>query len=99
MILFNILISLEAFPTKAYAIACRKTGYRALYVLKITPSQSLLVSDPDMLEAQTLLGSEGVWSELSSASSVAALKHLDLTQISPEKPIVSIITSSGFKDV
>lgn len=52
-----------------------------------------------MLEAQKLLGSEGVWSELSSASSVAALKHLNLTQIAPEKFIVSIITSSGFKDL
>lgn len=92
-------IFLEAFSTKAYAIACRKTGYRGLYVLKNALSQSLLVLDDDMLEAQKLLGSEGVWSELSSASSVAALKYLDLTQISPEKPVVSIITSSGFKDI
>lgn len=92
-------ISIDAFSTKAYAIACRKTGYRGLHVLQNSPSQSLLVSDQEMEKAQRLLGSEGVWCELSSASAVAAIEKLDLSLLAHSKPIVSIITSSGFKDI
>lgn len=53
-------IWLDVFSTKAYSIACRKTGYRGLYVFKNAPSQALLVSDEDILEGQHFLSSEGI---------------------------------------
>lgn len=85
-------------PTNALSIAVEIGGHRAVAAALRSGGQAILVSDAEMIEAQAVLAREGLWAELSAASSVAALRRLP-REARKQRPIVCIATSSGFKDV
>jgi threonine synthase len=84
--------------TDALSIAVEIGGHRAVAAALRSGGRAVLVSDSEMIEAQAMLAREGLWAELSAASSVAALRKLP-RNASDHRPIVCIATSSGFKDV
>lgn len=84
--------------TNALSIAVEIGGHRAVAAALRSSGQAVLVDDAEMVEAQITLAREGLWVELSAASSVAALRRLS-RDAGERRPIVCIATSSGFKDV
>lgn len=84
--------------TDALSIAVEIGGHRAVAATLRSGGQAVLVTDAEMIEAQAVLAREGLWAELSAASSVAALRKLS-RDAGERRPIVCIATSSGFKDV
>lgn len=85
-------------PTNALSIAVEIGGHRAVAAALRSGGQAILVTDAEMVEAQTALAREGLWAELSAASGVAALRKLS-RDAGENRPVVCIATSSGFKDV
>lgn len=83
--------------TDALSIAVEVGGHRAVAATLRSGGEAILVSDAEMRDAQTALARQGIWAELSAASSVAALRKL--SPRNGDRPIVCISTSSGFKDV
>ncbi|MBN9043451.1 MAG: threonine synthase [Rhizobiales bacterium 62-47] len=84
-------------PTDALSIAVEVGGHRAVAAALRSGGEAILVSDAEMRDAQAVLAHQGIWAELSAASSVAALRKLPSRN--DGRPVVCISTSSGFKDV
>jgi threonine synthase len=82
--------------TDAASIAVEIGGHRAVAAVQRSNGAAVTLSDAELLEAQNILAREGIWVELSSASSVAALRKTLLP--SNGQSIVCISTSSGFKN-
>jgi threonine synthase len=51
-----------------------------------------------MLAAQTVLGRQGLWPELSGAAGLAGLRQLIAGGLHPDGPVVCLMTSTGLKD-
>ncbi len=74
-------------------------GAQALEVIKQTKGKMLSVSDAEILDAQKLLASEGVWVEPASAASLAGLiKETKAGTNLSGKKIVLVCTGNGLKD-
>lgn len=74
-------------------------GWRALAALRESNGTAVALSDPEILEAQTLTGRlAGIFAEPAAATSVAAAKKLrDSGMIKPEDIVVCNLTGHGLK--
>jgi threonine synthase len=72
-------------------------GYRGVLAVRESEGDAVAVSDDEMLEAQTALGREGLWAELSGAAGLAGLRQA-ARAMSFDGPVVCLMTSSGLKD-
>jgi threonine synthase len=87
----------EEAPTAAYSIVVAANGYRGVLAVRESEGDAVAVSDDDMLAAQTALGREGLWAELSGAAGLAGLRQA-ARAMSFDGPVVCLMTSSGLKD-
>ena len=87
----------EEAPTAAYSIVVAANGYRGVLAVRESEGDAVAVSDDDMLAAQTALGREGLWAELSGAAGLAGLRQV-ARAMSFDGPVVCLMTSSGLKD-
>lgn len=85
----------------AFSIAGSVTSYQALRAVKDSKGYSVLVSEEEILEAQSLIAScEGILAEASSAASVAAAKKMrEEGRVDADAVVVCVLTSSGLKDL
>jgi threonine synthase len=91
------VVQVEEAPTAAYSIVVAANGYRGVLAVRESEGDALAVSDDEMLAAQTALGREGLWAELSSAAGLAGLRQA-ARAMSFDGPVVCVMTSSGLKD-
>jgi threonine synthase len=92
---------LQSIDTIAGAIAVNDPldGVKALDGIYQSQGHAVAVTDKDMLEAQYLLSrEEGLFVEVASASTLAALKKLQSTVHLKGKKVVLIMTGGGLKD-
>ena len=87
----------EEAPTAAYSIVVAANGYRGVLAVRESEGDAVAVSDNEMLAAQTALGREGLWAELSGAAGLAGLRQA-AQAMSFDGPVVCLMTSSGLKD-
>ena len=87
----------EEAPTAAYSIVVAANGYRGVLAVRESEGDAVAVSDDEMLAAQTALGREGLWAELSGAAGLAGLRQA-ARAMSFDGPVVCLMTSSGLKD-
>ena len=87
----------EEAPTAAYSIVVAANGYRGVLAVRESEGDVVAVSDDEMLAAQTALGREGLWAELSGAAGLAGLRQA-ARAMSFDGPVVCLMTSSGLKD-
>ena len=87
----------EESPTAAYSIVVAANGYRGVLAVRESEGDAVAVSDDEMLAAQTALGREGLWAELSGAAGLAGLRQA-ARAMSFDGPVVCLMTSSGLKD-
>jgi threonine synthase len=87
----------EEAPTAAYSIVVAANGYRGVLAVRESEGDAVAVSDDEMLVAQTALGREGLWAELSGAAGLAGLRQA-ARAMSFDGPVVCLMTSSGLKD-
>lgn len=75
-------------------------GEQALQAAEESGGRIMAVSDDEILAAQKLLASNGVWVEPASAAGIAGLKHeIEAGRFDPRgKRIVTICTGHGLKD-
>ena len=91
------VITVEEAPTAAYSIVVAANGYRGVLAVRESEGDAVAVSDEEMLAAQTALGREGLWAELSGAAGLAGLRQA-ARAMSFDGPVVCLMTSSGLKD-
>jgi threonine synthase len=84
--------------TNASSIACTVSSYRGVVALKGSGGQALLVSDKQLVAAQSAMARCGFFAELSGAAGLAGLKHMVEQGYRADGPIVVLQTSSGLKD-
>ncbi len=83
----------------AIAVTYPLDGCKALAAIYDSQGTALTVSDQEMLEAQyELSGVEGLFVEVSSATTLAAIKRLALQEDLSRKKIVCVLTGNGLKD-
>ncbi len=76
-----------------------RDGYRALRAVRETHGHYVVVSDGEILQAMQTLGRYGWFVEPAAAASLAGLlKARDQGLVSPEDPVVLLLTGSGLKD-
>ncbi len=91
------VVQVEEAPTAAYSIVVAANGYRGVLAVRESEGDAVAVSDEEMLAAQTALGREGLWAELSGAAGLAGLRQA-ARAMSFDGPVVCLMTSSGLKD-
>jgi threonine synthase len=84
-------------PRQPIASSSAANGYRGVLAVRESEGDAVAVSDDDMLAAQTALGREGLWAELSGAAGLAGLRQA-ARAMSFDGPVVCLMTSSGLKD-
>ena len=87
-------------PTVAFHIGSSLCSYQALWTIKDSDGRATTVTEEEIIEAYLLLPkSEGIWSEPSSAATVAAAKRLRRDgSIDRDEVVVCVLTSTGLKD-
>jgi threonine synthase len=88
----------EAKPTLQYATGVTWNSYRGVLAVKGSDGKAVRVSDESALEAQRVLGRQGMWQELSAVSGVAGLRDCVQNGETLSGAIVCVTCSSGFKD-
>ena len=74
-------------------------GEQALEAVQKTNGKIIAVSDKEILDAQKLLASEGIWVEPASAAGLAGLiKEVEKGLLVEGKKIVLVCTGHGLKD-
>ncbi|MET7934929.1 pyridoxal-phosphate dependent enzyme [Streptomyces sp. NPDC005322] len=91
--------TVEPGPTGAYGIRCAVGGHRGVLAVRRSGGEALLVTDDEMEAAQSELGRQGLWVELSAAAGLAGLRAREAGGDAFEGPVVCVSTSSGFKDL
>lgn len=91
------VMHVDGQDTGAYSIVVDDNSYRGYLAVTESGGCAVPLSDDALLEAQRVLGRDGLWAELSGAASAAGLRA------TPEAnrwdgPVVCIMTSTGFKD-
>ncbi|MGK4585844.1 threonine synthase [Kitasatospora sp. HPMI-4] len=81
-------------PTEAYSIVSPVSGYRGVVAVQDSGGRVLELSEAQLEAAHKSLARNGLWTELSSAASLAGLRTIE----DPGGPVVCISTSSGFKN-
>ncbi|MBE0691081.1 MAG: threonine synthase, partial [Anaerolineae bacterium] len=83
----------------AYAIAVPVNGYRGTVAITESEGDAIAITEAEMRAAQVELGRTGIWGEISSVISFAAVKHAQEHGLGKRGALVCINTSSGFKDL
>ena len=91
------VVQVEESPTAAYSIVVGANSYRGVLAVRESEGDAVAVTDAEMFAAQSALGREGLWAELSGAAGLAGLRQA-ATAMSFDGPIVCLMTSSGLKD-
>ncbi|WP_432741614.1 pyridoxal-phosphate dependent enzyme [Streptomyces sp. JH002] len=81
-------------PTDAYSIVSSVSGYRGVVAVRDSGGQVVVLDDGQLRDARRELARAGLWTELSSAAGLAAVRALGIR----DEPVVCVSTSSGFKD-
>jgi threonine synthase len=85
--------------SEAYSIAVPVNSYRGVVAIRETNGDGVPVSEDEIRRAQAALSRAGMWAELSSTVAFAGALRARELGIGRRGPIVSINTSSGFKDI
>jgi len=90
----------ETGPTVVTSIGGGRSTYQALHALEESNGRAVTVTDEDLLRLQAELGRrEGVYAELASVASVAALAKLRADdRLHQSAMAVAVITATGLKD-
>ncbi len=91
------VITVEPQESCAYSIAVPTNSYRGVVAVKQSEGAAIVVSETEIRQAQVVLARFGMWPELSSAVAFAGAMHAHGLGLG-KGPLVSINTSSGFKD-
>ncbi|MGB6534748.1 MAG: pyridoxal-phosphate dependent enzyme [Xanthobacteraceae bacterium] len=83
----------------AAGIACTVSSYRGAVALRGSNGRALTFHDDVLTEAAGELAHEGFWQEYSGAAGLAALHEARKRGEIFAEPIVTVLTSSGLKDV
>jgi threonine synthase len=88
------------YETVAVSIGATRGTYQALDIVRRSGGTALTIGNDEMMRwQQTLASSEGLFVELSSAASLAAVEQLALSgRIGEHDIVVSLLTASGLKD-
>ena len=96
----------EVTPVSAHTIAdsisvdLPRDGFRALRAVRETGGAYVTVSDAAILEAMAELGKAGLFAEPAAAAAWAGLrKALERGLVTPEDPVLVLLTGGGLKDV
>jgi threonine synthase len=90
-------VYVETKPSDAYSIAVPVNSYRGIVAVRESNGAALALTDEEMYSAQDSLRRNGIWAELSAASSVAGVAYANELGLG-KGPLVCVNTSSGFKD-
>lgn len=90
------VVQVDEAPTAAYSIVVGANSYRGVLAVRESEGDALAVTDAEMFAAQTALGREGLWAELSGAAGLAGLRQA--AGMAFDGPVVCLMTSSGLKD-
>jgi threonine synthase len=87
-------------PTPAISVGLNTSAYQALAVLRASGGAAGSASDDAILAMQQrLAATEGIYAEVSSVLSLAALPGMvERGVLDPDATIVAVLTSSGLKD-
>jgi threonine synthase len=93
-------VPVEAGPTVAISIGGGQSTHQALHALYETDGRAVAVEDGELLELQRELARrEGIYAEVSSLASVAALARLRRDdRLRRNAVAVALITATGLKD-
>jgi threonine synthase len=92
------VVQVQESATAAYSIVVGSNSYRGVLAVQESEGEALAVSDEEMLAAQTALGRQGLWPELSGAASLAGLRQAVAGGARFDGPVACVMTSTGFKD-
>ena len=87
-------------PSVAISAASANSAYQCLRTVRDSGGTAMLASNDEIMAAQLALASnEGLWTEATSALSIAAIKNLvELGTIKEDDVVVAWLTSGGLKD-
>ena len=90
----------EPRPTVAVSTATANSAYQCLHAIRDSDGVAQTASDDEIMELQLMLAQdEGIYTEASSALSLAAIRRLHHDGvIAAEDRVVAILTSGGLKD-
>ncbi len=96
----DAVVEMPSGPTVAISVGSNLSTFQALNVLRSTSGGARSASDAEMVRAQLDLARlEGLYVEMSSALSIAALPHLvEAGLVDPDGTVVAVLTSTGLKD-
>lgn len=83
----------------AAGIACTVSSYRAAVALRGSGGSAMTVSEDTLAEAVAELAHEGLWQEYSGVAGLAALSEAKRRGEHIDEPVVTVLTSTGLKDV
>lgn len=85
-------------PTAAHSIKATVNSYRGVRAVEDSGGFVVTVSDDQVSDAQDALACSGLWQEFSGAAGVAGIGEALDDGRDLAEPVVTIATSSGFKD-
>jgi threonine synthase len=83
----------------AAGIACTVSSYRAAVALRGSNGSALTFREETLIEAAAELAHEGLWQEYSGVAGLAALREAIQRGEKMDEPVVTVLTSTGLKDV
>jgi threonine synthase len=86
-------------PSIAAGIACTVSSYRAVVGLRDSHGRALTFHDDVLADAARELAQEGLWQEYSGVAGLAALREARRNGEVFTEPVVTVLTSSGLKEV
>jgi threonine synthase len=83
----------------AAGIACTVSSYRGAAALREAVGRALTFQESTVREAMRELAQEGLWQEFSGVAGIAALRDARQRGEIFEEPVVTVLTSTGLKDL
>jgi threonine synthase len=83
----------------AAGIACTVSSYRGAAALREAVGRAITFQESTVAEAKRELAHEGLWQEFSGVAGIAALRDAKQRGETFEEPVVTVLTSTGLKDV
>jgi threonine synthase len=89
----------SGLPSLAAGIASTVSSYRAALALRNGGGGALTFRESTLVAAATEAAHDGFWQEYSGVAGLAALREAKLAGTEFDEPVVTVLTSSGLKDV
>jgi threonine synthase len=83
----------------AAGIACTVSSYRGAAALREAVGRAITFQESTVAEAMRELAHEGLWQEFSGVAGIAALRDAKQRGETFEEPVVTVLTSTGLKDM